>query len=76
MEAIEQTKVKNGVLSLLVDQIQPNKKGHLIIEKSQHGILHELQQAGFIDALDIDGCVVDIAYNTALIRFFNRGGFT
>lgn len=70
-----QINIKNELLGFIVDQVQPNKKGHLIIDKPKHCILLELQRAGLLETLSIDGLVVDVVYNSALIRFVNQGGF-
>lgn len=70
---VEHNAIRNEVIELLLDQIEPNKKGHLIIDGPKHSIFRELQQSGYLDVLEIHGSVVDVAYNYKLLRFFNRG---
>lgn len=66
---------RNEVVALLLNHIVPNKCGHLLLDHCQQDVLWQLQKAGYLDQLHVEGRVVDVSYNSTLIGFYNNGGF-
>lgn len=68
--------MRNDVVALLLDHIVPDKCGHLLLDHGRQDVLWQLEKAGYLNLLHVEGRVVDVSYKSELIGFYNNGGFT